>query len=96
MSSVGRDGATPALSRVGSQRPQDDANDEEEPVANREAPQEEEEVEDEEAEADDGVEELGKDHFSTQEAIYAATTTQHGLALHGHGRRSARPTHGFP
>lgn len=60
------------MSRVGSQRPQDEANDDEEPAPIPQAPQEEEEAEDEEAEADDGVEELGKDHFSTQEAIYAA------------------------
>lgn len=60
------------MSRIGSQRPQDEANDEEEQAPARQAPPEEEEAEDEECEADDGVEELGKDHFSTQEAIYAA------------------------
>ncbi|TKY87629.1 hypothetical protein EX895_003210 [Sporisorium graminicola] len=80
MSSIGRDAATPAAtSRMGSQRPQDEANDDEEPAPNRPAPQEEEEAEDEEVEADDGVEELGKDHFSTQEAIYAAQQRNMGL-----------------
>ncbi|SPO25280.1 uncharacterized protein UTRI_02596_B [Ustilago trichophora] len=79
MSSIGRDAATPATSRVGSQRPQDDANDDEEPAPISQAPQEDEEAEDEEAEADDGVEELGKDHFSTQEAIYAAQQRNMGL-----------------
>ncbi len=44
----------------------------EEEEAPREAPPGEDDAEDEEVEADDGVEELGKDHFSTQEAIYAA------------------------
>lgn len=77
MSSTGRDAGTPATSRVGSQRPQDDANDEEDPV-NPET-QQGEEAEDEEVEADDGVEELGKDHFSTQEAIYAAQQRNMGL-----------------
>ncbi|KAJ1020198.1 hypothetical protein NDA16_004477 [Ustilago loliicola] len=79
MSSVGRDAGTPAMSRVGSQRPQDEANDEDEQAPARQAPQEEEEAEDEEGEADDGVEELGKDHFSTQEAIYAAQQRNMGL-----------------
>lgn len=60
------------MSRVGSQRPQDEANDEDEQAPARQAPQEEEEIDDEEGEGDDGVEELGRDHFSTQEAIYAA------------------------
>ncbi|SPC64096.1 uncharacterized protein UHOD_08296 [Ustilago sp. UG-2017b] len=79
MSSVGRDAGTPAMSRIGSQRPQDEANDEEEQAPARQAPPEEEEAEDEEGEADDGVEELGKDHFSTQEAIYAAQQRNMGL-----------------
>ncbi|SNX83738.1 uncharacterized protein MEPE_02445 [Melanopsichium pennsylvanicum] len=81
ISSIGRDAATPAMSRLGSQRPQDEANDDEEALPERSAPQvaEEDEVEDEEAEADDGVEELGKDHFSTQEAIYAAQQRNMGL-----------------
>ncbi|SPO32039.1 uncharacterized protein UTRI_02596 [Ustilago trichophora] len=79
MSSIGRDAATPAMSRVGSQRLQDEANDDEEPAPNAQAPQEEEDAEDEEPEADDGVEELGKDHFSTQEAIYAAQQRNMGL-----------------
>uniref|UniRef100_V5ERX6 Transcription initiation factor TFIID subunit 11 n=2 Tax=Kalmanozyma brasiliensis (strain GHG001) TaxID=1365824 RepID=V5ERX6_KALBG len=80
MSSIGRDAGTPAAaSRVGSQRPQDEANDDDEPAPNRAAPQEDEEADDEEVEADDGVEELGKDHFSTQEAIYAAQQRNMGL-----------------
>ncbi|CDS00119.1 hypothetical protein [Sporisorium scitamineum] len=79
MSSIGRDAATPAASRIGSQRPHDQANDDEEPEPTPAAPQEEEEAEDEEAGADDGVEELGKDHFSTQEAIYAAQQRNMGL-----------------
>ena len=79
MSSVGRDAATPAASRIGSQKPQDEANDDEEPVPNRPAPPDEDEAEDEEGDADDGVEELGKDHFSTQEAIYAAQQRNMGL-----------------
>jgi hypothetical protein len=77
ISSVGRDIATPALSRVGSQRPPDrDADDEEPPPPRAAADDDEEDVE---ADADDGVEELGKDHFSTQEAIYAAQQRNMGL-----------------
>lgn len=88
MSSIGRDAVTPAISRVGSQRPQEEAHDDDEPVPSREAAQEEDEAEDEEGEADDGVEELGKDHFSTQEAIYAAQQRNMGYV---HGVRGAKP-----
>ncbi|GAC99129.1 hypothetical protein PHSY_006727 [Pseudozyma hubeiensis SY62] len=81
MSSIGRDGATPGASRVSSQRPHDEGNDDDEPAPNPQAaaPEEDEEGEDEEADPDDGVEELGRDHFSTQEAIYAAQQRNMGL-----------------
>lgn len=80
-SSMGRDAPPPAASRVDSQRPNDEANDDDEPASNVQAPppEEDEEAEDEEADADDGVEELGRDHFSTQEAIYAAQQRNMGL-----------------
>ncbi|KAI3480514.1 hypothetical protein L1887_57361 [Cichorium endivia] len=78
MSSVGREANTPGASRTASQRPADAENNEEE-EAPREAPPGEDDAEDEEVEADDGVEELGKDHFSTQEAIYAAQQRNMGL-----------------
>ncbi|ETS60666.1 hypothetical protein PaG_04562 [Moesziomyces aphidis] len=78
MSSVGREANTPGASRTASQRPADAENNDEE-EAPREAPPGEDDAEDEEVEADDGVEELGKDHFSTQEAIYAAQQRNMGL-----------------
>ncbi|PWZ01726.1 TAFII28-domain-containing protein [Testicularia cyperi] len=79
MSSVGRDKTTPGLARMESQRPQDGDPEEEEAPPPRAAGDEEQDDENEEAEADDGVEELGKDHFSTQEAIYAAQQRNMGL-----------------
>lgn len=75
MSSVGQDVGTPPLSQA---RPIE-GEDEQQPVS-RAGAEDEQNVDDEdEGEIDDGVEELGKDHYSTQEAIYAAQQRSMGL-----------------